>query len=210
LIDMPARPSLLYAHPGLYHLLMRALYGRYFETRYQVLADVVPERAQVIDVCAGDMYLYRKHLRAKFVAYTGLDLSPHMVRQAQRWGVQAEEFNLWTDDLPRAEFVILQASLYQFTPHAEGIVRKLLAAAQHKLILAEPVVNLSSSPHPFLAWISRRMTIPNGEQNYSGERFNQETFTRFLESFETLDRYWLIPGGREMIAVLRGSGAPAG
>jgi hypothetical protein len=208
---MLTRSSLLYTHPRLYHLLMRSLYGRYFKARYQALADVIPEKAQVIDVCAGDAYLYRKYLHAKSVAYTGLDLSPHMVREARRWGIQAEEFNLWTDELPRAEIVILQASLYQFTPHAEEIVRKLLAAAQRKLILAEPIVNLSSSPHPLLAWISQRMTTPGaGQKTYSGERFNQKTFTRFLESFETLERHWLIPGGREMIAVLRGTGAPAG
>jgi SAM-dependent methyltransferase len=205
LSGISGKSSLLYAHPGLYHLLMRGLYGRYFESRYQALADAVPERAEVVDVCAGDAYLYRKYLRARSVTYTGLDLSPHMVRQARRWGVQVKEFNLWTDELPSAEIVILQASLYQFTPYAAEIVRKLLAAARRKLILAEPVVNLSSSSNPFLAWISHRMTTPELAQgSYSGKRFNQETFARLLKTFETLERCWLIPGGREMIAVLGG------
>lgn len=95
---------------------MRMLYGRNFRARYEALAAEIPPHAQVIDLCAGDAYLYRHYLRKKGVNYLGLELSPQFVAAGQAQGVALQEFNVWKDKIPAAEVVIMQASLYQFLP----------------------------------------------------------------------------------------------
>ena len=197
--------SIIYSNERLYRVLMRALYGRHFEARYRVLADEIPAHSSVIDLCAGDCYLYRRYLRSKSVSYLGLDLSPALVTAAQKHGVEAREFDVWRDDIPPAEVVLMQASLYHFLPQAEKVVAKMLAAARNKVIIAEPIRNLSSSRLAWLAKLSRRLTKPAPEQSsYSGARFDENSLTAVFESFPAFQRSFLIPGKREMVGIFRG------
>jgi trans-aconitate methyltransferase len=163
----------------------------------------VPSGAQVIDVCAGDGYLYLKYLRAKRVTYLALDASPQMVAWAQRQNISAQLFDVWRDELPTGDCVIMQASLYQFLPRADRIIAKLLAAARDRVIITEPIRNIAASNNPLLAWIGRRTTIPAGEA-YTAQRFNPSTLRAVFQSFEAFDRSALLPGGREMIGIFRG------
>jgi trans-aconitate methyltransferase len=198
------KQSLLYSHRLLYHGVMRLLYGRHFEARYTALAAEIPAGSAVVDVCAGDCYLYLKYLRHKPVQYQGLDISPQLVRWAQKRGVSVREFNVWQDEVPGGDVVIMQASMYQFIPHQKTIVQKLLAAAREKVIIAEPIRNLSSSHNPLLAIFSQRATTPATEAaSYSGQRFNRQSLTEFFNSFETFERSFTIPGEREMVGVFR-------
>jgi hypothetical protein len=184
---------------------MRTLYGRHFRARYVAIAGEIPERSRVVDVCAGDCYLYVEFLRQKSVEYLGLDLSANLVKWAQRHAVNARVFNLWDDDVPKAEIIVMQASLYQFAPHAETVLRKLLAAAQKTLIVSEPVRNLTSSGSPLLAWIGRRLTAPTAKcSGYSGYRFDAGSLSDLFRSFEELERSFFIPGHRELVGVFRG------
>ncbi len=91
---------------------MRLLYGRHFGERYAAIAEYIPIGTSVVDVCAGDCYLYRKHLHRKSIRYLGLDASVRLVRWARRRGIEAREFNLWIDDVPGGDIVLMQASLY--------------------------------------------------------------------------------------------------
>jgi len=195
--------SLIYSHRWAYHWLMRGLYGRHFEDRYRAIAAHVPAGAEVIDVCAGDAYLYLAHLRHKPVSYVAVDASPQLVAWAQVRGVDARLIDVWSDDLPHGDSVIMQASLYQFLPHADRIVDKLLAAARRQVIIAEPVRNIADSDNPVLAVVGKRFTRPSGGQ-YAAQRFNRESFTSLCNSFAELQNLVDLPGGREMLAVFRG------
>jgi hypothetical protein len=198
---------IIYSNEWLYHALMRVLYGRYFEARYRALAAEIPERASIVDLCAGDCYLYRKYLRTKLVRYVGLDLSPAFVRAAQKNGVQARVFDVWQDEIPRADLVVMQASLYQFLPHAEEIVAKMLAAARKKVIIAEPVRNLSSSRLSWLAKFSRLLTTPQNNEGpcSTTARFDEMSLSEVFKSFPAFQRSFFIPGRREMVGIFRGS-----
>jgi len=199
------RQSLIYSNRTAYHALMRLLYGRHFEARYVALAAEIPAGVDVVDVCAGDGYLYLRYLRSKAVEYLGLDISPHLVRWAQQHGVPARQFDLWREEVPPGDVVVMQAGLYQFLPHAEPIVRKLLAAARHTVLIAEPIRNLSASRSPLLSRLSRRMTAPAAEgQVYTGHRFNAQSLTALFHLFESFERLQLLPGGREMLGVFKG------
>lgn len=202
---MSQAPSFLYSNRALYHWAMRLLYGRFFDARYLAIAAEVPENSEVVDVCAGDCHLYLKYLHRKSVKYLGLDISPRLVRWAQKRGVLVREFNVWEDEVPTGEIVIMQASLYQFVPRANVIVHKLLAAARHEVIISEPIRNVSASANPFLAKLGHRLTVPSSARDfYSGQRFDRQSLADFFSSFQAFERSFIIPGGREMVGIFRG------
>ncbi|NUO81793.1 hypothetical protein HUU05_17115 [candidate division KSB1 bacterium] len=201
--------SLIYSNQFVYQLAIRLLFGRHFRARYEALAAEIPNSAQVVDVCAGDCYLYRRFLRKKGVQYLGLELSPHLVRAARAQGVSVEQFDIRQDEIPSAEFVVMQGSLYQFLPNVEVAVHKMLAAARRKVIIAEPIRNLSSEDN-WLGKASRILTQPDANSPaYAGQRFNEQSLQKLFDSFATFERAFLIPGGREMIGVFRGRGKEA-
>ena len=94
----------------------------------------------------------------------------------------------------------MQASLYQFLPNAKYIVEKMLAAARIKVIISEPVKNLTSSNNHFVAQMSHWLTIPRSSTKaYSGVRFNEHSSLQFFKIFKEFERYYFIPGEREVI-----------
>jgi hypothetical protein len=195
--------SFIYSNRRAYHWLMRGLYGRHFEDRYRAIAAQVPASSRVVDVCAGDAYLYLAHLRHKAVTYIAVDASPQLVAWARSHDVDARLSDVWNDDLPCGDSVIMQASLYQFLPHADRIVDRLLAAAFQRVIITEPIRNIADSDNPVLKLIGKRFTRPPGE-HYAAQRFNRESFTALCNSFPGLQNLSELPGGREMLAVFRG------
>ena len=200
--------SLIYSHRALYHAIMRLLYGRHFEARYAAIAAEIPDSVEVIDVCAGDSYLYLKYLRSKHVNYLALDISPQLIAWAQRHGVPARQFDARRDELPIGDVLVMQASLYQFLPDAAPMIRKLLNAARQRVIITEPIRNLSDSKNPLLAFIGRKLTVPvTTDGTYAAQRFTPSSAGQLFRSFESLDRLTLLPGGREMLGVFRGQAA---
>ena len=196
---------MIYSSRTVYHLVMRVLYGRHFGARYAAIAAEIPSGAEVIDVCAGDGYLYLKFLRQKSVRYLGLDISPRLVDWARKRGVSARQFNLWQDTLPPGDVVVMQASLYQFLPHAEPIIGKLLSAARHTVIISEPIRNLSSSLLPLVPGLSRHLSAPDSTGGtYTGQRFDRQSLAEFFNSFEAFQRSFMIPGGRDMVGIFHG------
>jgi hypothetical protein len=199
---MSDHQSLIYKNPVLYYLVMRALYGKHFIPRYQAVADLIPPGTRVVDVCAGDCYLYQNFLWSKSVQYTGLDISPQFVAWAQSRGVNSRLFNAWTDDMPSGDILIMQGSLYQFLPRADAILQRMIAASQSMVIIAEPIQNLSTSKNSILATVGKYLTRPESH-DYLGTRFDQETLSCLFKQYGSFERSFIIPGGREMIGVFR-------
>jgi hypothetical protein len=199
---MTEERSPIYTNPILYNLVMRILYGRHFEDRYQALANEIPDGAHIIDLCCGDCYIYTHYLRRKQVDYLGLDLAPRFIQSARSRGTLARQFDVWNDPIPIADIVMMQASLYQFIPHADQILGRMLASARQKVLIAEPVKNLSSSNNPLLAFIGRLGTRPGAKaEAYAGKRFVQQSLTGLFNATGMLEKMFFIPGEREMIGV---------
>jgi hypothetical protein len=196
--------SFVYTNRAVYQLLMRLLYGSYFEARYRAIAAEIPNGSEVVDVCAGDAYLYHKYLRQKSVLYLGLDLSPQLVKWSNRHGICMRQFDLWQDTVPTGDIVVMQASLYQFIPHTEVILNKLLEAARQKVIVSEPTRNLAGSQNRFLAWLSRQLTTPLlTSEEYTGQRFTEETLLMCFQQFDSFQKAFFVPGDREMVGVFK-------
>lgn len=202
----PARSPLVYSNTAIYQAVMRVLYGRHFRARYEAIAREIPDGSSVVDVCAGDCYLYRNYLKRKSVSYIALDVSRPFVDAAQRRGIDAREFNMKADTLPLADYVVMQGSLFYFMPDTEAALNKLIGAARRYAIVGEPVRNLSDSKNPLLAAISRRSTRAASEaEGAAGDRFNKETLSVLFQANPRLERMFPIPGGREMVGIFRGT-----
>lgn len=188
---------------------MHALYGRYFDARYRAVADMIPAGATLVDVCAGSGDLYLKYLQVKNVQYLGLDASPQLVQWAQTHGVPVQYANIWEDAIPVGDYVVMQASLYQFIPQAEMILYKLLRAARRKVIITEPIRNLATSRNPLFSIVGRRFTVPPGNADrYYARRFDEQSLLRLFESIASFESAQHLPGNREIIGIFTGQFTP--
>ena len=75
------------------------------------------------------------------------DANARFVERLLRRGIDARRADVATAELPRADVVVMQASLYHFLPEpqAAAMVQRMMAAALERVVIAEPVRNLASS-----------------------------------------------------------------
>ncbi|MFM7180026.1 MAG: class I SAM-dependent methyltransferase [Verrucomicrobiales bacterium] len=198
----------IYRSPRLYQFVMRLLHVGHFEARYTDLAALVPAGASIVEVCAGDARLYTRYLRDSNPAYIGLDNSPQFVEAGRKQGLEFRMFDGKKDAIPTADIVIIQASLHIFIREMDAFLDRLKAAAREKVIIAEPVRNMSSSSNPVVAKLARWLTRPRGGDDYTGFRFDEHSLRSLLEKNHGLEHFALCAGGREAIAVLKGTGGP--
>lgn len=181
---------------------MLALYGRHYPSRYRAIADLIPAGASVVDLCCGPALLFSRYLRHKNVRYTGLDVNAGFIEKLIRAGGTGEVWDLRKDEpLPRADYLIMQASLYHFLPDALPVVERMIKAARRQVILAEPIRNLATSASPLLAMLGRVFTNPGvGEQSH---RFTEESLDELFSFYGSqVDRSFLIAGGREKVYII--------
>ena len=143
--------SLVYRNALVYELVLLGLYGRHYPARYRAVADLIPDGSSVLDLACGPGVLFDRYLRARSVAYTGIDVNPRFVARVDRRGGRGVLGDLSDGrPLPEADTVLMQASLYQFLPDPAPVVRRMLRAARERVIIAEPVRNLATGPNPWL------------------------------------------------------------
>jgi trans-aconitate methyltransferase len=200
--------SLIYRSRITYEFAMLVLYRRHYTDRYEVIANLIPDRAEVLELCCGPGILYDRYLRPKNVNYRGLDISEEFVNDLVHRGIAAEQWDLRSNrPLPGAEYIVMQASLYHFLPNAGPVLDRMLEAAEKEVILAEPIKNLSSSKVPMIARFSRKLTDPG--VGSSANRFVEKTLDELAERYNGLIRQsFLAPGGREKIYVFDKAAAP--
>jgi SAM-dependent methyltransferase len=196
--------SLIYQNAFIYEGLMRALYRSAYSTRFQALADLIPEGGSVLDVCCGPGTLFHRYLKQKGVCYTGLDINSAFIKRLSTGGGTGMVWNLEEDrPLPRKEYVIMQSSLYHFLPDAAPIVKRMLAAAEKQLLIAEPIRNMANSQIALLAFLARKLTNPGtGDQPH---RFDEARLDALLQPYQQRGQVVesrLIAGGREKLYIL--------
>jgi len=129
-----------------YDLVMRALYGRDYQATYAAVAERIAGAASVVDVCCGTARLYQDFLRQRGCEYLGLDFNGDFVMHARRRGVNVRWFNVLTDPIPAADYVVMCSSLYHFGDDADVVLEKMRRAARRGVVVSEPVRNLSAAP----------------------------------------------------------------
>ena len=200
-----ASTSLIYRSAAAYETAMLVLYGRHYLSRHRVIADLIPPDSSVVELCCGPGHLYRRHLRHKVHSYYGIDINPKFVKQLIRIGAGGKVCDVQIlQDLPRADYVIIQAALYHFLPDPSGVIDLMIQAARRRVIVAEPVHNLSCTKFPLLRQLARRCTDPGSGKHR--HRFTGQSLDEFFAGYASrLCHSFLIPGGREKVYVLCGS-----
>jgi hypothetical protein len=169
--------GLAYWYPVTYRLIERILYGRSYRRHYEALRREIGTFS-VLELCCGDCQIV-DYLQGN--TYQGMDINPRFVNHARMRGLNVSLQDVSVGALPQAECVLIHNSLYQFFPHYEKLIDKALASAQKKLIISEPVINLSSSSSRVVSFMAKRATIVG--KGSSGKRFNyremEEIFTKY-------------------------------
>jgi len=132
-----------------------------------------------VDVCCGTAQLYRDFLRARGCRYLGLDFNGDFVMHARRRAADVRWFNLETDAIPAADYVVICSSLYHFTDRADDLLTRLRRAARRAVLISEPVRNLSQLPA--LGRLAAALTDPGtGESNGHLRRFDLDSFAALV------------------------------
>jgi glycosyltransferase involved in cell wall biosynthesis len=158
-----------------YDLVMRLLYGRRWADTYRAVADRIPDGVSVVDVCAGTSRIYRDFLHERNVDYVALDFNPHLVMSARRRGVHTRRFDMRTEEIPPADYIVMCSSLYHFRDMEDEALGKLRSAARKAVIVSEPVENLSTDGPSGLKRLLRRLTNPGNDADYHF-RYDKDTF----------------------------------
>jgi len=101
----------------------------------------------------------------------------------------------------------MQGSLYHFLPDPAPIVERMLEAAARRVIISEPIRNLSQSRLPGVAALAAFAS----DAGYGAQpnRFDEATLDRFFEAYsERIVESSLVARGREKLYVLQGGAAP--
>jgi SAM-dependent methyltransferase len=196
--------SIVYRSNVLYELHMVLLYREHYTSRYDSIAKLIPPEASVLDVCCGPAVLYSRHLKGKCASYTGFEINDYFLAKARAKGIPMIRGDLTSiSELPRADVVVMQASLYQFLPDkVSSVVQKLLRAANRKVIVAEPVRNVSSSRIGWLARFAQHQT--DAGSGPCTRRFDEASLAALMSRWASIiERSFPIPGGREVAYLLR-------
>ena len=202
----PLPESLIYRSAWGYGLTMRGLDGRYYGARDAPVAAHVPDGASVLELCCGPARMYLRELRGRTRSYVGLDSNAGFVERLRRRGVDARRADVATADLPRADVVVMQASLYHFLPQeqAAAMVERMRAAARQRVVISEPVRNLAASRVGLVARLAAGGTATDGEAR--AQRFDEASLRALMERFgPAVVAAAPAPGGREHVYVLTGT-----
>jgi SAM-dependent methyltransferase len=183
---------------------MRVLYGTGYNERFRSVAELITEGSSVLDVCCGPGTLFHRYLKTKGVHYTGLDINRNFVERLSAGGATGLIWNLnEARPLPRAEYVIMQGSLYHFLPEPSSVIERMIVAAERQVLIAEPIRNVMDSRIFLLAFFARKLTNPGtGDQP---NRFNEARLDALMERYRALGhnvQSRLISGGREKLYIL--------
>jgi len=183
----------VYWHPVTYRLIQKILYGRSYRSHYEALRREIGTLS-VLELCCGDCQIvdYLKGNR-----YHGMDINPRFVNHARQRGLDVSLQDVSVAAIPEAECILIHNSLYQFFPHHEKLIDKALPSAQKKLIISEPVINLSSSNNRIISFVAKRVTRVGKDS--SGKRFN---YREMEEIFNKYHAYKIEFLGRNVMGVI--------
>jgi glycosyltransferase involved in cell wall biosynthesis len=187
----------IYWSDELYDQGMELLFGPYREEVLGAVAALVPDGSSVVDVCCGTARLGRDFLVPRGCSYVGLDFNARFVMAARKAGIDTRQFEMFRDEIPVADHVVICSSLYHFVARQDEVIETLRASARDTLIVSEPVARLMGSA---LDGMRGTLTAPGvGDASY---RYTPDDFRALCERHGASE---LREEGRSFIAVFDGT-----
>lgn len=175
--------SLIYRNIWIYRLIMNLLYlGRYHQRFRDIINIIGPEDKHVVELCFGDIYIaaYCKESARHWVGY---DINDAFVNHAIKHGYNAVSTDILSlESLPAADVLIFAGSLYHFNEKMDKIWQ-LMTSCSPKIILSEPIKNITSIKN-FMGKIgARASTVRNGAEAF---RFNRGSLIELLDNYKQI------------------------
>lgn len=203
LLGSHGNPSLIYKFPLLYHFVMNVIYGKGRSHRFEVLDRHIPDGASVLDVGSGDCSLYSYLQKRKTITYLGIDCNFRLLKNGSRRGAAVRLLDIRNNiELPRADVVVMQSSLYQFIPDHSQVIQRLLRAARTRVVISEPIQNWATNASPLLKRLFNSLTNPG--TGLVPHRFSKESLGAFYIQYGAKEVYEVLDG-RELVGVFETS-----
>ncbi len=193
--------SPIYWHPFFYQAAIKLTFGKSFISRYEKLAKHIPENSNLLELCMGDAYLFLNYLKPKNINYTCVDVNSTFVNAAKKKGLNALQLNIETDEIAKADYVLMQGSLCYFIPNEKHIIQKLLDACNKQLIISENIENISNSDSKLKSYLAEKFSDAGVGQ--SKIKFTKEFIENTFSDFKSQIKVWEVsPNNKEIIIVL--------
>lgn len=177
---MKKTASWIYKRIWIYRLIMSFLYlGRYRQRFQDIIALMTPEDHRIIELCFGDIYI-AEYCKKTSRQWTGYDINDVFVNYALERGHNAVSADILSlKKLPPADVLIFAGSLYHFNENLDHIWQLMTGAT--KIILSEPIKNITSAKN-FMGKIGARASaVRNGAEAF---RFERDSLIEMLDYFQ--------------------------
>jgi hypothetical protein len=141
---------------------------------------MAPEDRQIIELCFGDIYI-AEYCKRSLRQWTGYDINDVFVNYALERGHNAVSADILSlKKLPQADVLIFAGSLYHFNENLHHIWQ-LMTSCATKIILSEPIKNITSIKN-FIGKIGARASaVRNGAEAF---RFERDSLIEMLDYFQ--------------------------
>jgi len=170
--------SPMYWYPIIYNIIMRALYGKNLDKNFKIIAKEIGNLS-VLDLCSGTSALFN-YLNGN--DYVGLDINQNFVEYARKRGINARVADVLKEKWPKKDCIVISSSLYQFIPNHEKLLQKMLKNAGKKVIISEPIKNLSSSKNFVISFIARKLSHTGKED--AEKRLNRKQMMYLCKKYK--------------------------
>lgn len=134
--------SLIYKHIVFYRIAMFLLYSGSYSKRLQILFPHIRGKT-LNELCFGDT-LVAAYCRSHNIDWQGYDVNNYFVKRAVRKGYAAANADIMTlKRLNTGDTALIAGSLYHFINNGDQLF-ELLMLHHQRVIISEPVINLSS------------------------------------------------------------------
>lgn len=194
--------SLIYRNIWIYRLVMNVLYlGRYRQRFRDVIGELGPADRHIVELCFGDIFIaaFCKKSGRNWVGY---DINDAFVKHALKQGYNAVSANVLTmESLPRADVLIFAGSLYHFNENRHKIW-ELMTSCATRIILSEPVKNITSMKNIMGRIGARASTVRNGAEAF---RYDRDSLIQMLDYFQEKHKftYKIVSEKKDMLITIK-------
>jgi hypothetical protein len=173
--------SLIYRNIWIYRLVMNLLYLGRYRWRFKDITNLLEQKDNnIVELCFGDIFI-AEYCKKSARHWVGYDINDAFVNYALKRGHNAVSTDILSlESLPDADVLIFAGSLYHFNENMHKIWQ-LMTSCASKIILSEPVKNITSIKN-FVGKIgARASTVRNGAEAF---RFDRRSLIEMLDRFK--------------------------
>ena len=162
---------------------MNVLYlGRYRRRFKDIISEFGQKDNNIIELCFGDIHI-AAHCKKSARHWVGYDINAEFVSYALKHGYNAVRADILSmESLPKADVLIFAGSLYHFNENMHKIWQ-LMTSCATKIILSEPIKNITSIKNIIGTIGARASTVRNGAEAF---RFDRDSLIEMLDYFKEI------------------------